>query len=379
MPSCAKRPVILVLGPHRRAVSGVSTHVSMLCASALTDQFELVHFAVGSEGRNEGPTSRLARLITSPLALAVTILRRAARIVHVNTSLNARAYWRDLVYTAVAKLCGAGVVYQVHGGVLPQDFIGGRRFAAAFLRATLRLPDAIVVLARHQLKAYRAFVPMQRIAMVPNAIDSSAFVALRRARSAGSSGSLRLAYFGRLVKEKGLYELLEGFRLARLEGAEARLVIAGGGPEAAGLRRWVDEAALAEHVSLPGPLFGERKLAMLAQTDVFVLPTYHAEGLPYALLEAMAGGIPVITTSVAGIPDVVTDGVHGHFVPPRDPQALCRAIRLFAAHREMLDPMGAACQSRIADGYSLAGLSDSFRKLYQLLLNPASSEAWTKI
>jgi glycosyltransferase involved in cell wall biosynthesis len=376
--SCAKRPVILVLGPDRMAVSGVSTHVSMLCTSALTSQFELSHFAVGSEGRNESPLSRLARLVTSPLTLAFAIVRRDVSIVHVNTSLNARAYWRDLVYTAVGKMFGADVVYQVHGGVLPDRFVRGNRVAAAFLRATLRLPDAIVVLAQHQLQAYRTFVPAQRIVMVPNAIDASAFVAMRRTRS-GAAGELRLAYFGRLVREKGLYELLEGFRLARLEGVAARLVIAGSGPEDAALRRWVDDAALAEHVALPGPLFGEGKFAMLAETDVFVLPTYHAEGLPYSLLEAMAAGIPVITTSVAGIPDVVRDGVHGLFVPPRDPQALCRAIRLLATQQQLLDPMSAACRSRIIDGYSLARLAESFGKLYQRVLGTTRTEVWEKI
>lgn len=378
MPSYTKRPVILVLGPHRTAVSGVSTHVSMLCKSALADQFELFHFAVGSEGRNEGRSSRAVRLITSPLRLALAIIKQGASIVHVNTSLNARAYWRDLVYTAVGKMCGADVVYQVHGGVLPDRFVGGNPIAAAFLRATLRLPDAIVVLAQHQLQAYRAFVPTQRIAMVPNAIDASAFVVVRRTPSV-AAGELRLAYFGRLVKEKGLYELLEGFRLARLAGVTTRLVIAGSGPEDAALRRWIDDASLAEYVSLPGPLFGERKFAMLAETDVYVLPTYHAEGLPYALLEAMAAGIPVITTSVAGIPDVVSDGVHGLFVPPRDPQALCHAIRLFATHRQMLDPMGAACRSRIVDGYSLSKLSESFRRLYLRVLSAPGPKAWTKV
>jgi hypothetical protein len=109
----AARPVVLVLGPHREAVSGVSTHLNGLFASLLAGEFSLVHFQVGSEGRGKGAVARLARLSTSPLRLASAILARGAAIVHINSSLNARAFWRDLVHMLVAKACGARVLFQV--------------------------------------------------------------------------------------------------------------------------------------------------------------------------------------------------------------------------------------------------------------------------
>lgn len=358
-----KRPVTLVLGPHRAAVSGVATHLNVLFASRLAEDFSLAHFQVGSEGRTEGRSSRLVRLVVSPLCLAIAILTRGAAIVHLNTSLEVGAYFRDLAYMIVAKICGTRVLCQVHGGALPQQFVGRSGIAAAVLRATLRLPDAIVVLAQCELEAYRDFVPGQYIAMIPNAIDSSPFQA--RARVPAVKGAaLKLAYVGRLIKDKGLYEMLEGFRIARAQGIDARLVIAGSGPEEVPLRRYVAEAALADHVSLPGPVFGERKVTMLAQTDVFVLPTYHAEGLPYALLEAMAAGAPVITTRVGAIPDVVVEGVHGLFVPPGDPLAIVRAMQRLASDRDSLERMSAACRRRIARSYSMERLSDKFCRLY---------------
>jgi glycosyltransferase involved in cell wall biosynthesis len=361
-----KRPVVLVLGPHRDAVSGVTTHVNLLLASPLAETFSLVHFQVGSEGRAEGRISRLVRLAVSPFCLAIAIVTRGAAIVHLNTSLDVRAYWRDLTCMIVAKLCGTRVLCQVHGGSLPQQFAGRSRIATAILRATLRVPDAIVVLTQCELEAYRAFVPGQSIGMIQNAIDASPFTAQARAR-AGAETALRLTYMGRLIKDKGLYELLEGFRLSRALGIEARLVIAGSGPEEAPLRRHVAEAALAGEVLLPGPVFGERKVAMLVETDVFVLPTYHVEGLPYALLEAMAAGAAVITTRVAAIPDVVIDGVHGLFVPPRDALAIARAIVRLASDRESLARMSAACRRRIADSYSVERLSKAFFALYSEL------------
>src|SRR5688572_13961342 len=192
-----RRPVALVLGPHLEAVSGVSTHLRLLLASPLAGDFRLVHFQVGSEGRDEGAFGRAVRLALSPLKLALVILARNAAIVHLNTSLNRRAYWRDLAYLVIAKLCGARVVYQVHGGALPQRFFRGNRLLEAVLRGTLKLADAVVVLARIELRAYRKFAPGLPVVALPNAIDYAPYAALKRPPR--GPVPLRLVYVGRLA------------------------------------------------------------------------------------------------------------------------------------------------------------------------------------
>ena len=146
-------PVVLICGPHRDAISGVSTHLNLLMGSSLAEDFDLIHFQVGSEGRREGAVARLLRLVLSPFALFATILFRHVTIVHLNTSLNPRAYWRDLAYLLVARLLRARVVYQVHGGALPQQFFAKSPRLTAFLRWTLGLPDLVVVLAKVELEA----------------------------------------------------------------------------------------------------------------------------------------------------------------------------------------------------------------------------------
>src|SRR5260221_3883057 len=318
-----KRPVALLLGPHLDAASGVSTHLNLLFASRLASEFSLAHFQVGSEGRNESAVGRLLRLLTSPLLLAATVLAHRVAIVHLNTALNARAFWRDLAHLIVAKICGARVIYQVHGGALPQQFFGRDRTLRAFLRATLQLPDAIVVLASTELDAYRKFVPGQQVLALPNGIDCAPHARRVRARP-DPAAPLRLLYIGRLAPEKGLDEALLGLRRARIRGANAQLIIAGSGPEEARLRRSARGLGIERDVSFVGPVFGESKLKLLGSADAFVLASY-AEGLPYALLDGMAAGLPAIVTRVGAIPDVVVEGVHGLFVPPRDPGAISRA------------------------------------------------------
>ncbi len=176
------RPVALALGPHRGAPSGVSAHVNNLLSSSLSRDFALRHFQVGTEGRNEGALGRWWRLVASPFALAHEIVTSGATIVHINTSLNRRAFWRDLVYLVVAKFCGARVIYQVHGGALPFEFCAGKPVVRVALRRALSAVDVVVVLARIELDAYRRFAPGRPIELIPNAIDFTAYRSLKRAR-----------------------------------------------------------------------------------------------------------------------------------------------------------------------------------------------------
>jgi glycosyltransferase involved in cell wall biosynthesis len=359
------QPVVLLLGPHRAAVSGVSTHLNLLMDSSLAEEFEIVHFQVGSEGRDEGAIGRFLRLLVSPFTLAATIIFRHVSVVHINTSLNQRASWRDLAYLAVAKMLGARVVYQVHGGELPQKFFAGNRLLTAFLRRSLLAPDLVVVLAQVELEAYRDFIPGQQLVALPNGIDCRVYGGVPTVRSQPED-PLRLVYIGRVAREKGLYETLQGMRLAHELGVDARLVIAGNGAEETRLRRYAQALGVAPRVCFVGSVFGRDKVRLLAGADVMILPSY-SEGLPYALLEGMAAGIPVIATPVGAIPDVVSDGIHGFLVPTRDGKAIAEALAVLAGDRERLSWMSRACRRRIRAAFSIDRLAQELALHYARL------------
>jgi glycosyltransferase involved in cell wall biosynthesis len=359
----AGRPTVMVLGPSRSALSGVTTHVNLLLGSPLAAEFALAHFQVGSEGRSENALAKLLRLAVSPVQLAADIVRLDAEIVHINSSLN-KAYWRDLMYLGVARLFGARVVYQVHGGALPLEF-QKTRLGRMFLRKTLMAPDVLIVLASRELSAYREFMPRQAVLALPNGIDCVPF--LRYNRTPSRPGApLKLVYIGRLAREKGLYETIDALALVRSLGVSARLVIAGGGPEEAGLRARVREHALKDAVSFTGPVEGDHKALLLSQADLLVLPSY-AEGLPYALLEGMAAGAVPVATPVGAIPDVVTDGVHGLLVPLRDADAIAQAVARLAGDRALLARMSAASRKRVVSAYSIERVAADFSTLYSKL------------
>src|SRR5690348_2619819 len=150
-------PGVMLLGPKRTAVSGVATHLNQLFDSGLSRQFRLSQFQVGREGRSHNGVAVVARILGGPFAFAACLLRSRAQIVHINTSFDPKAYWRDLVYLVLSKAMRRKVVYQVHGGALPGEFFPRSRALSALLRRTLSWPDIVVVLAYSELAAYRAF------------------------------------------------------------------------------------------------------------------------------------------------------------------------------------------------------------------------------
>jgi glycosyltransferase involved in cell wall biosynthesis len=233
------------------------------------------------------------------------------------------------------------------------------------LDTAARWPDVVVLLSEREAEAWRARGRTPAMQVVPNGIDCAPFLRQNRA-APDRAAPLRLIYVGRLAPRKGLLESLEALRLARSRGVAARLVIAGAGPEEGRLREHVREAGITRDVSFVGPAYGEHKARLLAQADALLLPSY-SEGLPYALLEAMAAGVVPIVTPVGAIPEVVKEGETGVFVEPRDADAIADVITRLSKDRMSITRMSAACRTRAAAEYSLERLARDFSAIYWTL------------
>jgi glycosyltransferase involved in cell wall biosynthesis len=224
----------------------------------------------------------------------------------------------------------------------------------------LNRPDVVVLLAQVELNAYRRFLPGQRLEVVANAIDALAAESL----AAKPEGPIHLVYLGRIVENKGVFEIVEALAVLIGQGRELQLTIGGSGPDEGCLRARVNALGLDERVDFTGPVFGVDKDRLWRASHVFVFPTYHREGLPYALLEAMAAGAVPITTRVGAIPDVMQDGVHGLFVEARDTVDLARAIARLDDDRVLLSRMAQSGKARVLEHYTVARLAVDFVRIY---------------
>jgi glycosyltransferase involved in cell wall biosynthesis len=330
--------------------------------SELAKDVGLHYFQVGSEGRSESASRRLWRLLVSPLQFVRKLLRTRARVVHLNTSLDRKAFWRDSVYLLLARAMGCKVLLQVHGGALPDEFAVMRGHSRRVIQAVMARAGAIVVLAQAELEAYRRFVPRQRVLLIPNAVQADDETVFRV--DLESRPWLRVVYAGRLEREKGLRELVAAAGILADRKIPCRWEFAGLGSIESQLRREVEVQAGHIDVAFLGQLDPVEMKAFWRRADVFVLATY-SEGLPYSLLEAMNAGVVPVATNVGAIPDVVVDSRYGILISPRSAVEIADAIQLLHQDRERLRQMGIACRDRIDQHYSLAGGARRFRELYE--------------
>jgi len=164
-------------------------------------------------------------------------------------------------------------------------------------------------------------VEADKVRVMTTMFDGSIFEGVSRDKRREKT----LIFLSRFIREKGVYELLEAFALIAKEFPESVLILAGDGPERVGIKRWIERHGMAGRVRLPGYVRGKRKAQLLMNGSIFVFPTY-GEGCPVSLLEAMAAGLPVITTPVGGIRDIFVNNENGILLDTVSPERIAMAI-----------------------------------------------------
>jgi glycosyltransferase involved in cell wall biosynthesis len=165
-----------------------------------------------------------------------------------------------------------------------------------------------------------------KIQRIYNGVDLARFIVTDLA-----SAPAEIISIGRLIEKKGFGDLISACALLRSRGRKFQCIIIGEGPLEEALRAQIYAADLKPFVTLKGPQTQSEITKRLAHATIFALPCTHEAGggmdnLPTVIMEAMAAGLPVISTPLAGIPEMVENGANGELVPERDPAALALAI-----------------------------------------------------
>lgn len=176
---------------------------------------------------------------------------------------------------------------------------------------------------------------------------------LRKFKPAGrqQGGPNLILGVGRLVEKKGFDVLIRACALLKERGHDFRCEIIGKGPEEARLKALIEDSSLESTVHLAGAKPQDDVLAAYREAAVFALPCVvgsdnNMDGLPTVLLEAMATGLPVVTTTLTGNPEIVTDAVNGFLVPPGDAEALAAALACLLENPALRGQMGEAARNR---------------------------------
>ena len=281
--------------------------------------------------------------------------------------------WPHLYGTLTARLAGVPVVVNTRHG---QRLGHGWKSRLPY-RLAAQFTDRIVAVSDDAARMCRTGdgVPAGRVARIWNGIDTVRFApAALNGQTAGglpgrdddsSSAGMRLVSVARLSPEKDFSTLLRAVAQARPRLPGLRLTIAGDGPQMPVLQQLRRELELEDVVQLPGDCSDVPGL--LAQSDLFVSSSL-SEGISLTLLEAMATGLPVLTTDVGGNPEIVVDGETGCLVPAGDAAQLAEALVEVCSRRARWRDMGAAGRRRVEQHFDVQRMVGDYEELYEELL-----------
>lgn len=174
----------------------------------------------------------------------------------------------------------------------------------------------------------------------------------------GKEYGMSILSVGRLVEKKGFPYLIQALsQLKKVLNEPFTLNIIGDGPEKDYLCQMVKECDMSDHIFLRGPRPFEEIRRFYEEADFFVLPCIIArdgdqDGIPNVILEAMSAGLPVIATNLSGIPEVITNGVDGFLVPPRDSHSLADSIKRLSQDRGLRDAMGRNARKKMEERFN---------------------------
>jgi glycosyltransferase involved in cell wall biosynthesis len=364
--SLAVRPTVLMLGPLPPLTGGMATVACNLRDSALRQWCEL-------ETMNNGKTTPEGRSFFAGVwaqtrllyAILSTIRRRHVRVVHIHTCA-LFSFWRDVVHMIAVRMLGCRLVWHLHDGTFPRFISEGSRTKRAVIRWALRRAAATIVLGHETLEALRPHAPGVQWQVVPNGIPLRDGRTKDMPATDGTNASLKLLFLGNLTRRKGAYDLIAAVEAAASQGVHVVLMLAGG-EGSPGQRREIEQriadSPCAGQIRLLGIVHGEKKHRALDEADCIVLPSY-AEGLPMALLEGMAAGLPAIATRIGSIPALVVDGVEGFLVPAGDINALAERICRLARNPELRRSMGQAARQRVEKHFSQQAMAERVYHIY---------------
>lgn len=283
------------------------------------------------------------------------------KIVHIHGAANA-SFDRCKLFIRLAKKCGKKVILHEHAADFVEYYQGAED--KQDITATLQMCDALIVLSQ-SWKDYFASIGMNegRIHVLNNIVSPPTLLPEKHTED----GKLHLMYMGEISKRKGGFDLLKAIADNK-EYFKDKLVLRMGGNEVDGdIRSFILEHDLESFVSYEGWIAGQKKIDCLNWEDVYILPSYN-EGLPIAILEAMAYSHPVISTPVGGIPEVIKTGVNGILVKPSDINAIADAIRFYIENTGEIKKQGDKAYKVVQDFFPEKVFGD-LKEIYDMLIS----------
>lgn len=305
---------------------------------------------------------RLKTAVMAFLSLIGLLLQRRVSFIHCHAAMKG-SFWRKSIFALLAKIFGVPVALHLHGGIMKEFVARQPVLLQKLIQWILSKQTVVIVLSKSWKEYVRSISPSANIHILSNYV---VLPELNGIEDRAHSRHIDILFLGVINQAKGVFDLLPAFKDALSLEPTLRLVIGGKG-EIERAQAMARELNIESNVIFAGWVSGEEKLKLFRQAQLYVLPSYN-EGLPVSVLEAMSWQIPVISTRVGGIPELVRDGVDGLLINAGDQTALAKALSRVGQDTKLRRQMGANARQQVECKFSREVVLPQLEALYHSLM-----------
>ncbi|PEA84138.1 hypothetical protein COL60_12140 [Bacillus pseudomycoides] len=350
---------VLTVSSDLSVKGGITSVVKEITESISSKEINMRFLATHINGN---PFKKIFFYIRALFRLFFYIKRYDIGIVHMHMSYRGSFYRKYFVYK-ISKLLRCKVVLHLHGSEFEIFYNTSSKLSKYMIVNLLDNVDVIIVLGDSWKSVISSIAPKSNVVILKNAVQ------LVNKSVKFNADNIRFLFLGALIKRKGIYDLIEAIKELDLSGflkrQNIKFLIAGEGIESNDIRELTKNYHIEEYIELLGWIKGSEKSEVLASTSVLILPSYN-EGLPVAILEAMNYGIPVISTNVGSIGEVVKTNDTGVLIKPGDINGLVSAIKEIIQENKW-NKMSIECKKIIKENHNSENFIEEIKTIYKMI------------
>jgi glycosyltransferase involved in cell wall biosynthesis len=329
-----------MFGPDLDVMGGITYVVREYIKAGLQNRVDLTFIPTTKDRSKSAKVFYFIMAITMTLKM---LLQCHGDIYHLHVSQDG-SFYRKLIILLLAKMFNRKVIVHIHGSQF-EEFMTGALINRWLTKKMFVKADRVIVLSESWKSLVINFESNAKVVTVFNPIGK-----MRKCEKKKNS-VLRVLFLGRLSKRKGTYDLLQVVKNGKdyFTQKKVKFIIAGDGDVDA-VREFVKYHELKPLIDVPGWVYGDEKNRCLLDADIYVLPSY-SEQMPMSILEAMASQLPIISTFVAGIPEMVKNGINGKLIKPGDLKGLSDALTELIENKDLRRLMGEESFTIVAEKF----------------------------
>jgi len=355
-------------------VGGIENYANLLIKNLRNQGHKINHFTKGLKAEHFNKFKNFMPFITfrNLFKFRNRLLKFNPDVVHLNPSLLKYDLPRALLFLRIAKAQGYPVLFFIRGWRWPlYKKIKNNDIIRKTFVNNLQKADKILVLSRDFKDALVEIgINEDKIELTSTMVEVESY----SPKNKTFDKPYNVLFCSRIAEDKGPNELVEAIPQVIENEEDVNFIFMGDGPELENVKRKAKEIGVDGYVTFTGYKTGEEKYEIYKKSHIFVFPTYHGEGFPNVALEAMATGLPVITTRNAGLKRAIEDGENGYFLNsmPSDPKEIAEKIIKLLNNSKKMEEISERNLRKAKEKYDVAAVSEEIKEIYkEMTKNPS--------